>query len=766
MSAQFNTNFGAMCLRKITGTLFWIAVFATIAAAQQQIIPTPVKQAPGNSYFSITPATYILAHDFDAFNDAVAFKEILYTHFNIPLKTAIKPLPSSSVIEVRYDTALALPESGYILDISPEKISIAGKNKGGVFYGLMSLLQLIPAQSDYPYNIPSTHLEDYPAFQWRGMHLDVVRHFFTVDEVKTYLDILAMYKINVFHWHLTDDQGWRIEIKQYPKLTGVGAWRSGTMQGHYNEQTYDTIPYGGFYTQEEIREVVKYAAKRNITVVPEIEMPGHVLALLASYPELSCTGGPFEVGRGWGVFDDILCPYDTTFRFLENVLDEVMALFPSEYIHIGGDEAPKMRWRESAFCQQLIQEKNLGDEAGLQSYFVGQIEKYINGKGRKIIGWDEILEGGLAPNAAVMSWRGEDGGIAAAKQQHAAVMCPVSHCYFDYYQSDNAGEPLAIGGYLPIEKVYAFNPLPGQLNAEERKYILGGQANIWTEYIPDFKQVEYMLLPRLCALSEILWSNPQQKDFDVFATKVMTHFAIFDKAHFNYSKAMLDVRAEIVPDYINHGINVILKSPDTGAEIFYSTDGSAPTQEYNQVISIDSNTVLQAVSKSGGILGPVLKKTFIFSKITASKIILATPPNPKYNEHGEFTLCDGLRGKHPWRGSEWLGFWGDAMEAQIDPGRSITISRVDAGVLQDHGNWIYFPVSMEVYTSTDGINYHLKGFAGADQILKSDGTISVEFKETTARYIKVILKNAGTIPEGSPGAGFKAWLFVDELSAY
>lgn len=758
-----------MSFKYFIATLFFLNVVATIAEAQQQIIPTPVTINAGKEYFSITPTTYILANDFSAFMDASAFREILYAHFNIPIKTAIKPLPSLSTIEVSYDSTLTIPESGYILDIAKDKITITGKNNGGVFYGLMSLLQLIPIQDKYPYNIPSQHIEDYPAFQWRGMHLDVVRHFFSVDEIKTYLDILAIYKINVFHWHLTDDQGWRIEIKQYPKLTEIGAWRNGTMTGHYSEQTYDSISYGGFYTQVEIKEIIKYAAQRNITIVPEIEMPGHVLALLASYPELSCTGNKFEVAKGWGVFDDILCPYDTTFTFLENVLDEVMALFPSEYIHIGGDEAPKMRWKESAFCQQLIQEKNLGDEAGLQSYFIQRIEEYVNSKGRKIIGWDEILEGGLAPNAAVMSWRGEEGGIDAAKQNHEVVMCPVGYCYFDYYQSDIANEPLAIGGYLPIEKVYAFNPIPTALHTDERKFILGGQANIWTEYIPDFKQVEYMLLPRLCALSEIVWSNPQQKDFDVFGKKVMTHFAMYDKAKINYSKAMLDVRADIFPDYSNHGVNVILRSMDSTAKVLYTIDNSDPaktTNTYKQVISVDSNTTLRAISFSNNIYGPTLFKEFIFSKITASKITLTTPANDKYNVHGEFTLCDGLRGKHPWRGSEWLGFWGDDLEAVIDPGRNITISKVSAGVLQDEGSWIYYPSAMEVYISSDGINYEFKGFISADKIKQSNGNISVEFNTITTRYLKIILKNAGTIPEGLPGAGFKAWLFVDELLAY
>jgi hexosaminidase len=369
------------------------------------------------------------------------------------------------------------------------------------------------------------------------MHLDVCRHFFPASFVKRYIDLLAHYKFNTFHWHLTDDQGWRIEIKKYPKLTEIGAWRNGTMVGKYDDKKYDTIRYGGFYTQAEIRSVVAYAQQRHITIVPEIEMPGHAVAAIAAYPYLSCSEKQIDVERGWGVFEDVFCPKDSTFTFLENVLSEVMTLFPGKYIHIGGDECPKDSWKTCKHCQALIKKENLKDENGLQSYFIRRIEKFVNSKGKQIIGWDEILEGGLAPNASVMSWRGTEGGIAAARQKHFVVMSPGKPCYFDHYQSkETAKEPLAIGGYNPLDSVYAYDPMPKSLSDSERKYILGGQANLWTEYILTQKQVEYMVVPRLCALSEVLWTNKDKKNYPDFIKRLTQNSLLLDRMQVNYAR--------------------------------------------------------------------------------------------------------------------------------------------------------------------------------------------------------------------------------------
>ncbi len=431
-------------------------------------------------------------------------------------------------------------QEGYELEVSAYQIRIVSSSPEGAFYAVVSLLQLCDA---FPtLLLPQVSLIDEPTYRWRGMHLDCSRHFFTVAEVKHYIDYLAMYKMNSFHWHLTDDQGWRAEIKAYPLLTEVGGWRKETLIGRpSSDMKFDGKKYGGFYTQEEMKEVVAYAAARHITVVPEIEMPGHALAALAAYPQYSCTGGPFETGRWWGVFDDVFCAgNDSTFVFLQTILDEIIAIFPSTYIHVGGDECPKTRWKSCAKCQHRMKEKGLKDEHELQSYFITRMENFLHSRKRKLIGWDEILEGGLAPYATVMSWRGTDGGIAAAKSGHYAVMSPGRPCYFDHYQSEDRGaEPLAIGGFNSVEAVYAYQPTPAVLNETEAEYILGAQGNVWTEYMPTFKQVSYMALPRMLALSEVLWTNPEHKNYPDFLWRLKLHSQWFDQKGIPHGKHAL-----------------------------------------------------------------------------------------------------------------------------------------------------------------------------------------------------------------------------------
>jgi hexosaminidase len=445
----------------------------------------------------------------------------------------------------------------YTIEVNKKGISISGDNETGVFYAVQSLLQLLQASenSNQP-GVPFVHIKDYPRFSYRGMHLDVSRHFFNVEFVKKYIDYLALHKMNYFHWHLTDDQGWRVEIKKYPKLTEVGAWRNGTIIGRYPGTGNDGIRKGGFYTQEEIKEIVKYAESRYITIIPEIELPGHASAAIAAYPELSCfpneptikyypkdlawagdsTGK--QVIQGWGVYDDVFVPSENTFKFLEDVFDEVLALFPSKYIHVGGDECPKTNWKRSEFCQQLIKEKGLKDEHGLQSYFIQRIEKYINGKGRTIIGWDEILEGGLAPNALVMSWRGEEGGVAAAKENHQAIMTPGNFVYFDHSQF-KAEDSVTIGGLTPLDEVYSYEPVPAALPADKEQFVLGAQANVWTEYMNNPAKVEYMVFPRIGALSEVLWSPKSKRNWKSFEEKVPTLLNRYKHLGVNFSPKYL-----------------------------------------------------------------------------------------------------------------------------------------------------------------------------------------------------------------------------------
>ena len=473
---------------------------------------------------------------------------------------------SNGSIQLLIDPSIEAKE-GYSMEVTPSSILIRGQQAQGVFYGIQSLLQLLgeyPLDDSTVFGVPAVRIKDQPNYAYRGMHLDVCRHFFSVEFVKRYLDVMAMHKLNTFHWHLTEDQGWRIEIKKYPGLTEVGGYRNGTIVGHHPGEANDNEKYGGFYTQDEIRDIVAYAKERHIEVIPEIEMPGHSSAAIAAYPWLSSfpeentiignnmmskssrsiqdAGITKVVQETWGVFDDVYCAgQETTFLFLEDVLTEVMDLFPSALIHIGGDECPKGNWERSPACQERIKNEGLKDEHELQSYFIKRIEKFVNSKGKNIIGWDEILEGGLAPNASVMSWRGTQGGIAAAEEEHTVVMSPTSHCYFDYYQSeDRDKEPLAIGGFLPVEKVYAFDPMPAELDAEKAKYILGGQANLWTEYIATESHAEYMLLPRMTALSEALWTNKANKDFEDFKVRLQDVREDYDRLGYNYAKHVFE----------------------------------------------------------------------------------------------------------------------------------------------------------------------------------------------------------------------------------
>ncbi len=445
-----------------------------------------------------------------------------------------------NVISLELLEPVQMENESYVLESRRKGIRITAYSPAGLFYGLMSLEQLaLTGPEGGSVRIPSARIEDTPRFKWRGMHLDVGRHFMSIDEVKKYIDYLALYKFNHFHWHLTEDQGWRIEIKKYPRLTSIGAWRDSTLIGKLSDKPrkYDHTRYGGYYTQDEVREIVSYAADRFITVVPEIEMPGHAQAAIAAYPELGVTGKPVNVKTEWGISPFIYMPSEKTFTFLEDVLSEVLELFPSEYIHIGGDEAIKNQWKGSPEVQALIKKLNLKDEEELQSYFIHRMEKFLNSKGRNIIGWDEILEGGLAPNATVMSWRGVKGGIAAAKMNHDVVMSPTTYCYFDYYQAKPVeNEPLAIGGYLPLDSVYMYDPIPAVLTDEEKGYILGVQANVWTEYIPDFKQVEYMIFPRMTAISEVAWTKPEMKELTDFHKRVLNQTVLFEKLGVNYSE--------------------------------------------------------------------------------------------------------------------------------------------------------------------------------------------------------------------------------------
>jgi hexosaminidase len=584
-------------LKKVFLSLcFFIAFSAAMVNAQDNdpnlgIIPAPVSLKKTSGEFVLSQQTIVLADTIT--NKAVVFLTN-YLQNKAMLHVQLKANDGASVPNSIVLTAAGadnLPPDGYRLTITPQQILIAGKG-AGLFYGIQTLIQLIREDRGAVAKLPCVQIEDYPRFGYRGLMLDVCRHFFSVEFVKKYIDLMAAYKLNNFHWHLTDDQGWRIEIKKYPKLTEVGSQRAQTVIGNYHDRTpqqFDNTPYGGYYTQDQIREVVKYAADRYINVVPEIEMPGHSEAALAAYPELSCDPSlPYKVAETWGVFHDIYCPSDKTFSFLEDVLTEVMDLFPGKYIHIGGDEAPKDVWKKSAFCQKLMKNLGLKTEDELQSYFIQRIEKFVNSKGRTIIGWDEILEGGLSPNATVMSWRGEAGGIAAAQQNHNVIMTPGSGgLYIDQQQGKQNEEPLSIGGYDPLSKIYSYNPIPPVLNADQQKFIVGVQANLWTEYIPTEPKAEYMLLPRLLALSEVAWSPLSNKNYSNFAdTRLPSHLARLDKNNFDYRvPTAIGAKDTIV---FGPQLNVNLKPSVSRAKVYYTIDGYKPdetTIEYTAPIT-------------------------------------------------------------------------------------------------------------------------------------------------------------------------------------
>ena len=523
--------------------IVFFALFYSLNAQSQNltpILPEPLSVNYKQGVFKIDSELEIYSPNLNLQFEIADFIKTIEKN-TLPNSTQFK-ITQSKPLKKQYIQLKTLSESSrkkvskeyYQLNIESEKITIEAKEPSGFYYGLNTLSQLL--LSNVKGEIPCLEIQDEPQFTWRGMHLDVCRHFFTVEEIKKYLDLLASYKMNTFHWHLTEDQGWRIEIKKYPLLTSKGAFRNGTMIGPYKDQKFDSLRYGGFYSQDEIKEVVNYAIQRHITIIPEIEMPGHALAALCAYPQFSCNKKPLEVAKSWGVFEDVYCAgNDSTFQFLSDILDEIINLFPGKYIHIGGDECPKTRWNECSSCQNRIKQENLKDEHELQSYFIKRIEKYVNKKGKSIIGWDEILEGGLAPNAAVMSWRGEAGGIEAANQNHSVVMSPGKPCYFDHYQSAKIeNEPLAIGGLNTLEDVYNYNPVPKNIQKGKENFILGAQANVWTEYILNYSQVEYMAVPRMIALSEVLWCNPNKKNYKNFIQRLQIHSKILDRKKINY----------------------------------------------------------------------------------------------------------------------------------------------------------------------------------------------------------------------------------------
>jgi len=693
--------------------------------------------------------------------------------------TVADEVPASGI---RFVTDESLPAEGYELNVDGEGIEVRASQFPGFLYALQSLEQLLPAAvygtepaPDAAWEVPCVKIADAPRFAYRGMHLDVARHFFSVDEVKRYIDVMAIHKLNTLHWHLTDDQGWRIEIKRYPELTAVGSIRKATVV-RKEWGTYDGTPYGGFYTQDEIRDVVKYAADRGVTVIPEIDLPGHMLAALTAYPELGCTGGPYEVWGRWGVADDVLCPgREKTFEFLEGVLTEVMELFPSEYIHIGGDECPKVRWEKCPRCQAKIRQLGLKDDGEhtaehyLQSYVTDRIGKFLAQHGRRIIGWDEILEGRAPSDAVVMSWRGSEGGIAAAKLGHDVIMTPNSHFYFDYYQSlDTDAEPFGIGGYIPMEQVYSYDPAFPELTPEQQKHILGVQANLWTEYVLSDEHLEYMLLPRLAALSEVQWCLPETKDWNRFIGSFRMD-KIYSQLGYEFAKHIFGVTASYAVDPEKGGV-VMTLTTQGGAPIRYTLDGSDPTASsplYKAPVTIGESCTFKAAALREGMQTPVYTRKFDFNKATGRRIALNAAPTLKYTYGGASLLVDGYRGGPVYSNGAWIGFLNEPLDVTIDMQGAKPYSAVTVESLVEKGEWVFPPSSVGVYLSDDGSEFTEAALMSVPQETAGspDGVkpFKVLFPETSARYLRVVARTVDPIPAWHGAAGQKAHMFVDEI---
>ncbi|NOR86421.1 MAG: family 20 glycosylhydrolase [Bacteroidales bacterium] len=735
------------------------------------IIPRPDGIFPVPSTFTVSDKTSILleSDDEQLLHLAEKLKSLLDTIMDIDVRiqdiNEAKGLKNVILLSTT-NTTKRIDKDGYSLKVDKDKVIIQGNGFGGVFNGVMTLSQMVLLTSinkEYEIDkIANVQIRDDPQFSYRGMHLDVGRHFFPTTFIKKYLDIMALYKFNYFHWHLTEDQGWRIEIKAFPKLSEEAAWRI----------EKDGTKYGGFYSQDEIRDVVAYAKNLNITIIPEIEMPGHSRAALMAYPELSCTGKLQEVPNRWGVFEDVYCAgNEQTFNFIETVLDEVMDLFPGEYIHIGGDESPKAKWEECSKCQTRIKEEDLANEHELQSYFIQRIEKYLNANGRKLIGWDEILEGGLAPDATVMSWRGIQGGIDAAREEHEVIMTPTDYCYFDHYQGDPDFEPHAIGGYLPLTKVYAFNPIPQELNEEQAQFILGGQANMWTEYMEDTDHVEYMLLPRMLALSEALWSSERYHNFKDFNKRLQTHKKLLEVLGYQYSNGSFKVQMETQYDTTESANMVRFSSEQYEPIIRYTLDHTLPNDSsllYDKPFSPDSSCRIQAAIFKNGELQRKASSFDYQKHLGIGKIIkLKKKPSWRYGAETNAGLLDGIRGTENYGDGRWTGFQAKDFIAEIDLMEEQAVHSISFAYIMNSRAWILPPKSVTIYTSKDGKSYTEYFQLSVDEDPLSEEyerkKISISLNGDSLRYFKMTIESYKKLPLSHPSAGNDCWLFIDEI---
>ncbi|MCF6240954.1 MAG: family 20 glycosylhydrolase [Bacteroidales bacterium] len=773
-------------------TALFLTLFLFLFSCQKQvevpeisIIPKPVHLKKENSYFKVNKNTQIYIDTNSASLKNIAgflvasFKKA--SGFEPEIVSVNDLSQKNNFITFKLSKQKLKNTEAYTLKVDKKGIIVEAETPVGLFYGLQTIYQLMPPEIfsegnlKLPFAIQAVSIIDYPRFSYRGMHLDVSRHFFSKEFIKKYIDLIALHKMNTFHWHLVDDQGWRVEIKKYPKLTEIGAWRVNRNNVSWRERPParpgEKATYGGFYTQDDIREIVKYAQDRYITIIPEIEMPAHVLSAIAAYPYLSCTGDSISVPTG-GIYqvNAIYCAgRETTFEFLENVLSEVMELFPSHYIHIGGDEANKEPWKKCSYCQKRIKNEGLKNVEELQSYFIKRIEKFLIAHGRELIGWDEILEGGLAPEATVMSWRGIAGGITAAQQGHDVIMTPGEYCYFNHYQGDPRIEPEANRGYTTLKKVYAYEPVPKKLNEEEGKHILGAQANVWTEFILSPEHVEYMVLPRMAALAEVVWSPKDSLNWDDFNKRVQTQFKRYECLGLNYSKGTTVI--EIKPVLYQDTMKVELYNERYHPEIHYTLDGTEPTvnsDRYQQPINVSKTLILKAaLFENGKMIGLSTERLIAKHKALGAKVHYLSPYK-KYTANDSLTLSDGMTGSYFYNDGFWQGFYGTDMEVVLTFPEKLEFTKLSVGFFQKQSSWIFLPKSVAFYVSDDGENFSLLGEIENDISPKEKGVIIKRFVLETgiqkAKYLKVKANALINCPEWHRGAGNKAWVFADEIT--
>lgn len=769
---------------KLIKTLFFFFSIALLGCAESEnpsfteadlvLIPQPKSLELHSGSFEITRETrFVIAND--SLKELTGIiNDLLSNSAGYSLDVASEETANSIQLSINSE----LEEEAYTLEVTAEKVLLEANSKLGFVYGLETIRQLLPKEvesktqvSDLALFIPNVSINDAPQYPYRGSHLDVSRHFFGKEYIKKHLDRMAFLKLNTFHFHLVDDQGWRIEIKKYPKLTEVGAYRVDQEDKHWNARTKNDPEekgtYGGFYTQEDIKEIVAYAQAKGIRVIPEIEMPAHVMSAIAAYPWLSCTDEPIAVPSGgvWPI-TDIYCPgKETTFEFLEDVLTEVMALFPGEYIHAGGDEATRTNWETCPSCQKLMREEGLADTGELQSYFMKRIEKFLSEHNRTLIGWDEILEGGLPQKATVMSWRGFQGGWEATKAGHDVIMTPVSHMYFDYYQGSPDHEPVAFNAFLPLEKVYEFSPVVDSMSIEQKKHVLGGQANLWAEYIPTEAHSEYMLFPRLTALAEVLWSPKEKIDWQNYTQRVRKMMQRFDVMEINYAKSAFAVQQESAIDLETGEITVALHSEFLDTEIRYVLGEAELTPEadiYQTPLKIDSTTrVKAAVFENGKQMGDTMNKFFDFHQAVAKPVTYKFEYSASYPSTGETALVDVLRGSKYFKDGRWQGWINNPAVVMIDLQKLKEVQQVVVGTLEEQGTGIYFPEELKVEVSQDGTNFQQVAVTTRDYQTNPGAKIEnfkLDFKKQQAQYLRVTIKPLSETPKGGG-----AWLFVDEI---